>query len=852
MPLSRRRLLRSTAAVGAGAMVLTQPFTNLAALALDNDDDFGTSRVSRLFPGPVLVHADLHNHSHLSDGDGDAATFYPLIRDAGVDVAALTDHATLQWGPSGTPGADVCQAFGPLASDCKSVAGLTNDDWAYTAQLAAEFTDEANGFLGVRGFEWSSPVLGHVNVWFTDHWIDPLHTVGLIAPAAAESYIDPDQLTGPLPGPLATVLETIVQTTAGIGDTASMAPFQQWLAQPQDTPLIGGGQNGVAGFNHPGREPGRFGGFTHEPSLQDTIVSMEILNKRDDYLFEGVGDGRPSPIIDCLRAGWTPGLMGASDEHGTDWGSPLGKGRGGLWINGGVVNRAAVQEALLSRRFYAARVKGLRMDTSLNGVRMGETLGHPDVGPVRVQLDLDRGPASWGREVRIQVLATPADPDQLVPDLLHVEVAPIPRPDQPVIEFVVDGVDPSVVKWLVLRISGPNDLNGESLGINETDGEAGTAFAGGDVSWAYSSPVHLDPTLEPPAEDRAPLTRQPDPDPNPTGPPTTGGGGGGQPDPQPSPTPTPTPTPGPDEPGGVPATVRRRGGDTRVDTAAEVSRFTFTADSGVPVFVAGADALADALSAGPAATAIGPGPLLLVTDEVPEATAAELRRLATTRIVLLGGTAAVSSEVEEALGAFADVERIGGPTRFATSALISEAAFDTDIAEVWVVNGERFGDTLAGGAAAARAGAPLLLVTADTVPAEVDAELRRLAPDRIVLLGGSIVVGSGVEATLADVAPVTRLAGPTRVHTAAMIAEHAFPDADHVMVVSGEAIPDALSATPAAFMRMAPVLLVDIDDIPDATDAQLRRLGAQRITVVGGTAAVSDAVLERLRAYEVS
>ena len=148
-----------------------------------------------------------------------------------------------------------------------------------------------------------------------------------------------------------------------------------------------------------------------------------------------------------------------------------------------------------------------------------------------------------------------------------------------------------------------------------------------------------------------------------------------------------------------------------------------------------------------------------------------------------------------------------------------------------------------------------LLLVACAAPARLPGDVpvpATPAPDRIVLLGGSSVVGSGVEATLSDVAPVTRLAGPTRVHTAAMIAEHAFPDADHVMVVSGEAIPDALSATPAAFMRMAPVLLVDIDDIPDATDAQLRRLGAQRITVVGGTAAVSDAVLERLRAYEVS
>ena len=38
---------------------------------------WGTSRRSRLFPGPFLVHADLHNHTQLSDGDGDPALLFP-------------------------------------------------------------------------------------------------------------------------------------------------------------------------------------------------------------------------------------------------------------------------------------------------------------------------------------------------------------------------------------------------------------------------------------------------------------------------------------------------------------------------------------------------------------------------------------------------------------------------------------------------------------------------------------------------------------------------------------------------------------------------------------------------------
>ena len=56
-------------------------------------DAWGTSRRSRLFPGPFLVHADLHNHTQLSDGRGDPADTFPALRAAGLDAAAITDHA---------------------------------------------------------------------------------------------------------------------------------------------------------------------------------------------------------------------------------------------------------------------------------------------------------------------------------------------------------------------------------------------------------------------------------------------------------------------------------------------------------------------------------------------------------------------------------------------------------------------------------------------------------------------------------------------------------------------------------------------------------------------------------------
>jgi len=137
---------------------------------------------------------------------------------------------------------------------------------------------------------------------------------------------------------------------------------------------------------------------------------------------------------------------------------------------------------------------------------------------------------------------------------------------------------------------------------------------------------------------------------------------------------------------------------------------------------------------------------------VPAATAAELRRLAPGRIVVLGGPSVVSPAVAQALAAYTtgSVTRLSGSDRYGTAAAISAATFPTPgVPVAYVATGANFPDALAGSVAAARAGGPLLLVSSTTVPAATAAELRRLAPGRIVVLGGPSVVSFSVSAALA-------------------------------------------------------------------------------------------------------
>ena len=62
----------------------------------------------------------------------------------------------------------------------------------------------------------------------------------------------------------------------------------------------------------------------------------------------------------------------------------------------------------------------------------------------------------------------------------------------------------------------------------------------------------------------------------------------------------------------------------------------------------------DALAAVPVAAVQSASLLLVQPDSIPAETAVELRRLAPTRIVVLGGGAAVSGEVQAQLSAFVD------------------------------------------------------------------------------------------------------------------------------------------------------------------------------------------------------
>lgn len=307
-------------------------------------------------------------------------------------------------------------------------------------------------------------------------------------------------------------------------------------------------------------------------------------------------------------------------------------------------------------------------------------------------------------------------------------------------------------------------------------------------------------------------------------------------------------------PGGL---VERIAGADRYQTAAEIAG-EYPQDAPV-VYVASGEQFADSLSAravgGPASGATNAPPtpdvdgagvsapvLLTKPDVLPDVTAAALEGFAGAEIVVVGGTAAVSAEVQTELEAYGEVTRIGGETRYDTSAAIA-ARFPVGLPVVYVATGEDFPDALAGGAVASRSGSPILLTEGDQLTDATADALRTLAPDSVVVFGGSGAVDDTVVNAVADIVPdTTRVAGTDRYGTAAVISAAYPQDLEQAYVATGTTYPDALAGSALAGYLGSPLLLTRPGEVPESTYGALDDLSPQGITVLGGTGAVGDEV----------
>ena len=249
---------------------------------------------------------NLHSHTGNSDGEGTPEEAYNFARDsAGLDFLAVTDHV---------------EQIDPI-------------EWYNQITTANQQT--ANGsYVALIGYEWGSPLDGHINVFNTNNLI---LTLGWF-------YDDWDG-------------------------------FRQWVI---DNPPA------FTEFNHPG-----------DPSYATTWNDFEYLGGDNDSIFRLMEFQSPQQATDwyefALKKGWHLSPVWNQDNHSADWGTK-DNGRAGIWAT--ELTKTALYEAIKKRRTFATTDKNASIWLDISGVPMGGTVQKEMDAPVHISL-VDGNNESW-------------------------------------------------------------------------------------------------------------------------------------------------------------------------------------------------------------------------------------------------------------------------------------------------------------------------------------------------------------------------------------------------------------------------------------------------------------------------
>ncbi|WP_459129365.1 cell wall-binding repeat-containing protein [Guggenheimella bovis] len=298
---------------------------------------------------------------------------------------------------------------------------------------------------------------------------------------------------------------------------------------------------------------------------------------------------------------------------------------------------------------------------------------------------------------------------------------------------------------------------------------------------------------------------------------------------------------------GLAVNASRIYGNDRIQTAIEMSRKFYTSSKNVVIARSGVPY--DALSAAPLAGQLNAPILLSATQELDRRVMDEIRRLGATNIYILGSNQALSPSVESALRQMGTVTRLGGSTRYETSAMIAKEVIRLtgNNWSYFVVTGESFADALAIGSRAAQYKRPILLVKKNEVPAPTRAILDASNHPKLTIIGGVGVISEALKKDLDyRYATVERIAGSTRYETALEIAKKYFDTPKTVFVVNGDGFADALVAGPVAGANYAPILLTEKSAPSLSLQNYVKEKKPTTIYAVGGYSVIDQSTIDLL------
>jgi putative cell wall-binding protein len=314
-------------------------------------------------------------------------------------------------------------------------------------------------------------------------------------------------------------------------------------------------------------------------------------------------------------------------------------------------------------------------------------------------------------------------------------------------------------------------------------------------------------------------------------------------------------------------TVTTYAGADRYGTSADIAEAKYPngVTSGHVILASGAN-FPDALAANYLAGQLG-APVLLTPPtasdpDFPETTAALAKLLtgATKDVTIVGGTAAVGSDVMTALqGDGYTVNQIGGATRFDTAEMIDTQTGDTPGAGVSgaataiIATGDNYPDALSAGPLAFDKHFPIILTDGSltTLSPQAQSTLSTLAIKHVIIMGGSAAINAGINTQITGLGITIdqQFAGADRTQTASLLEAYETStygfSTSSVILASGGNYPDALSAGALGGDPQGILLTEPDQSLGTYTTTEMNTLAAtdNTLIVVGGTAAVPTATV---------
>ncbi|MGN5980742.1 leucine-rich repeat protein, partial [Finegoldia magna] len=187
--------------------------------------------------------------------------------------------------------------------------------------------------------------------------------------------------------------------------------------------------------------------------------------------------------------------------------------------------------------------------------------------------------------------------------------------------------------------------------------------------------------------------------------------------------------------------------------------------------------------------------------------------------------------------------RVAGADRIQTSVEVSKKYYES-AETVIIANYEQFADSLSASALSKALKAPILLVKKDQLDSVVAQEIKRLGAKNVIVIGGEKSVDEAKNSL--SKYNLQTIAGSDRYETSAKIAQEIIKltGTKKAVIASGEVFADALTVAPLANKNNMPILLVQPNNIPKATQEVLKQI--EEVIIVGGEKTISKEVEQQL------